>query len=396
MADRYDFIVVGGGVAGLMTAARLSEQDTAVALIEGNLLGSGATTRNHGIVHSGALYARWHPEVMASCMQAQGAYGASFPKCISDIEMCWYMGKPETMRQYGTLWDKYGIDHGEVNTWQVRELLTVPDSIALQTTATRELLVDTHSLITDLAARCLANGVDLIVGTRVSRIVVADHVVRGVETATGLVQAANVMVCNGIGTLDVLERSKSMIAEELRSRLEIMMAFPGELPCSIIGLEFGWPALAPSAAGGVVLASRYGARQRFVRGPARWPVPATETTELTRELTEWLRPGLVDCTSGVAWVCSKTEHARGTGDQWGTEPNYAVINHYDREGITGLWTVLPGKMTLALHASRVVVAAVTGTEQPLALPTEHGGRPSDVFDLVDAAPWTAHQEVSPR
>ncbi|QIS23427.1 NAD(P)/FAD-dependent oxidoreductase [Nocardia terpenica] len=395
-SGRYDCVVVGGGVAGLMTAARLSRYGAAVGVLERDLLGAGATTRNHGMVHSGALYARWHPEVVPTCLQAQAAYRSSFPKAISDIDTCCYFGTPATMGDYATRWRRDNLAAHEIDTQQLCELLTLTGQPPVQGFAVQELLIDTPALITDLAARCVADGVDLLLGTRVSRVVTADGAVRGVDTTTGSIDAANVVVCNGIGTHSVLEQSASQVTGELRSRLEMMMAFPGELPCALIGLEFGWPALAPAAAGGVVLASRYGAPQRFVRGPARWPVPTADTVALTGELSQWLRPGLLDETAGVAWMCSKTEHTRGSGDQWGTEPNYAVIDHRDRDGITGWWTVLPGKMTLALHASRTVAQAVTGIEPPLAMPARHEGSLVDVAELVDVTPWTAHQEAIPR
>ncbi|WP_328435828.1 NAD(P)/FAD-dependent oxidoreductase [Nocardia puris] len=393
---KYDCIVAGGGVAGLMTAARLSEHGMSVALVDAALLGSGSTTRNHGMLHSGALYARWHPEVVGACGQAQTAYRSSFPTLLADTETCWYIGTPETMYAYDTLWRHYDIPHREVDVREINTVLATPDSRSVAAIAVQELLIDTHGLISELAARCVAGGVEILVGTTVLRVVTHDGVVRGVETAAGVIDAANVVVCTGIGTHEILERSGSVVARELSSRLEMMMAFPGELPCAIIGLEFGWPALAPSAAGGAVLASRYGAPQRFVRGPARWPVPARDTAELVGELDTWLRPGLIDTAAGVGWVCSKTEHLRGSSDQWGTEPDFTLIDHHDRDGIRGWWTVLPGKMTLALHASRATAAAVTGTGPRLALRPSHSAAPDEVADLVDVSPWTAHTEASTR
>jgi hypothetical protein len=125
-------------------------------------------------------------------------------------------------------------------------------------------------------------------------------------------------------------------------------------------------------------------------------VPARHTAELVGELDTWLRPGLIDTTAGVGWVCSKTEHLRGESDQWGTEPNFTLIDHRDRDRIGGWWTVLPGKMTLALHASWAAAAAVTGTESRLGLRPRDGAAPGEVADLVDVTPWTAHAEAGTR
>ncbi|MEV6137848.1 hypothetical protein AB0L63_17630 [Nocardia sp. NPDC051990] len=58
--------------------------------------------------------------------------------------------------------------------------------------------------------------------------------------------------------------------------------------------------------------------------------------------------------------------------------------------------MLPGKMTLSLHASRDVASAITGTRQPLALPARHPVPDDGVTELVAASPWAAHQEVTLR
>lgn len=397
MPHAYNAVVVGGGVAGLMTAARLARAGWKVALLESSLLGAGATTANHGIVHNGAMYARWHPEIVTSCLMAHDAYATSFPSCVVANQPCWYVAKPKTLWEYEKAWRRHDLVYENVNPRELHELLNDPDTHDVQAATIEQHLIDTRALITDLAARCLVAGVDLKVG------VAAHHVVRGpcgtvtgVETAQGLITAPIVVVCSGIGTRQLLERSGSRAATELTSRLEMMCAVPGDVPHPIIGLEFGWPALAPAAVSGTILASRYGGVQRFVQGGGRWPVPAAEMAELTREITQWVRPGLIDTTGAVAWVCSKTEHTAGTADQWGTEPNFSVLNHGARDDARGWWTVLPGKMTLALHASQQVTAEILGRAQPLHMSAHHGGRHDDVVELVSSTPWAAHAEGATR
>lgn len=392
LRGRHDAVVVGGGVAGLMTAVRLADTGASVALLESGLLGSGSTTRNHGMIHSGALYVRWHPEIVAACSHAQSAYRASFPKCIACIGTCWYLATPDTMAIYRSLWQRCGIDYRGVDNDEWREVLTVPGT-AVAACAVTEPLIDTHAMVLDLAAHCLARGVYIGVGVAVRRVIFADGAVRGVETTTGLIGADKVVVCAGLGTRGLLERSGSTVAGELASRLETVVALPGELPCAITGLEPAWPALAPAVHGGAVLASRIAVPQRAVHDPARWPVPLRDIREVLDTVTEWLRPGVVDPDAAVGWVCSKTEHVAGSTDEWGTRPDYAVIDHRDRDGVTGWWTVLPGKMTLALHASRSVTFAATSTHSALALAPHDGTAGDDAAALVDLSPWTAHQQA---
>ncbi|WP_067837333.1 NAD(P)/FAD-dependent oxidoreductase [Nocardia lijiangensis] len=388
-------VVAGGGIAGLMTATRLAAAGWRVVLLERGLLGSGATTSNHGMIHSGALYARWHPEIVTACKQAQLAYQSSFPECLVATESCWYVAHSQTLYTYRTLWRRHDIVHRNVDTREIRELVR-DEGRDVQACAVGELVIDTHALLAELARRCLALGVEIAVASGAQRIVVENGVVQAVDTAQGSICTSNVVVCAGIGAKQLLEESGSVIGGQLRSRLEMMMAYPGQLRRPIVGLEFGWPALAPAAAAGTVLASRYGGVQRWVDRPGRWPVPAAEAAALDGELADWLVPGSIDHGGGVAWVCSKTEHTGAQRDQWGTAPNYAVVDHSAQEGITGLWTLLPGKMTLSLHASRDVTARMTGITPPLALPAQRRPPSDGVAELVAASPWAAHQEVQVR
>src|SRR5579871_5523569 len=66
----YDYVIVGGGISGLMTALRLASGGARVGLFEQGALGSEASTSNHGMIHSGALYAELHPDVAALCLEA--------------------------------------------------------------------------------------------------------------------------------------------------------------------------------------------------------------------------------------------------------------------------------------------------------------------------------------
>ncbi|MFE3542672.1 NAD(P)/FAD-dependent oxidoreductase [Nocardia sp. NPDC059177] len=393
MKSGIDCVVIGGGVAGLMIAARLAGAGMSVRLIERDLLGAGATTSNHGLIHSGALYARWHPEIVATCAQAQIAYRTAFPDCVVATQPCWYYGTPETMHTYRRLWRRHDIVNHRVDGREINEILRVHGR-DVAACATSELVIDTHALLNDLAAHCVVLGVEIVVGVKAARILLEDRRVHGVATAQGLTCAPIVVVCAGIGTRALLDDAGSMIGTALSSRLEMLTAYPGVLSRPLIGLEFGWPALAPTATG-VVLASRYGGVQPAVTKAGRWPVPTGEAAALDAELRDWLAPGIIEHGRASAWVCSKTEHLGTDADRWGTSPNYAVIDHTYREQLHGLWTVLPGKMTLAMHASREVAIAITGTALPLAM-TAGRAAPGDACGLVAGQPWVSESMQEAR
>lgn len=115
MMRDFDSIVVGGGVAGLMSALRLAEAGQRVLLLERDKLGCGATAGNHGVIHSGALFAGLHPEIVVDCKEAQHAYRSSFPGVELSCPRSWYLARPSRLRTFRSLWKQFGITYEEVS-----------------------------------------------------------------------------------------------------------------------------------------------------------------------------------------------------------------------------------------------------------------------------------------
>ena len=57
LKNKYDVIVIGGGITGAGTARDCAMRGLSVLLIERFDFAQGATGRNHGLLHSGARYA---------------------------------------------------------------------------------------------------------------------------------------------------------------------------------------------------------------------------------------------------------------------------------------------------------------------------------------------------
>ncbi len=58
LPERADVVIVGGGYTGTVAALQLARSGASVTLLERNTLGSGASTRNGGIVHPGLKWGR--------------------------------------------------------------------------------------------------------------------------------------------------------------------------------------------------------------------------------------------------------------------------------------------------------------------------------------------------
>ena len=65
----YDVIIVGGGATGAGTARDCALRGLSVLLVERNDYSTGATGRNHGLMHSGARYAVTDGESAAECIK---------------------------------------------------------------------------------------------------------------------------------------------------------------------------------------------------------------------------------------------------------------------------------------------------------------------------------------
>ncbi len=67
MSNKFDVIILGGGITGMGIARDLSMRGLSVLLLERNDIASGATGRSHGLLHSGGRYVVKDPESAREC-----------------------------------------------------------------------------------------------------------------------------------------------------------------------------------------------------------------------------------------------------------------------------------------------------------------------------------------
>ncbi len=100
-----DAIIFGGGIAGLWTLARLTDQGYNALLVETQTLGSGQTIKSQGIIHGGLKYAlsgqldspatslKDMPQVWKNCLQGNGEIDLSTVTVLSDGQYMWSTNK---------------------------------------------------------------------------------------------------------------------------------------------------------------------------------------------------------------------------------------------------------------------------------------------------------------
>ena len=85
-ANEFDVIVIGGGITGAGTARDCAIRGLKVLLIERHDLATGATGRNHGLLHSGARYAVTDKESAEECIKENMILRKIARHCVEETE----------------------------------------------------------------------------------------------------------------------------------------------------------------------------------------------------------------------------------------------------------------------------------------------------------------------
>lgn len=84
MNIKTEVVIVGGGATGTGIARDLSLRGVPSVLIEKGDFASGASGRNHGLLHSGGRYAVTDPETARECISENKILGRIAPHCIEE------------------------------------------------------------------------------------------------------------------------------------------------------------------------------------------------------------------------------------------------------------------------------------------------------------------------
>jgi glycerol-3-phosphate dehydrogenase len=82
----YDVIIVGGGATGAGTARDCALRGLSVLLVERNDYSTGATGRNHGLMHSGARYAVTDSESASECISENMILRRIARHCVEETD----------------------------------------------------------------------------------------------------------------------------------------------------------------------------------------------------------------------------------------------------------------------------------------------------------------------
>ena len=84
--NEFDVIIIGGGITGAGTARDCSLRGLKVLLLERHDIATGATGRNHGLLHSGARYAVTDRESAEECIRENMILRRIARHCVEETE----------------------------------------------------------------------------------------------------------------------------------------------------------------------------------------------------------------------------------------------------------------------------------------------------------------------
>lgn len=194
-------VIVGGGVAGLATAARLSQAGYPVTLFESSELGSAASTRNQGWLHSGAAFALDSPGYAKTCYASLDQTLRFCPDCLEPQipSMAYLFTRPETLvKTWTDAWTAAGIPWQEMPIDKVAAELPGLDRARVQHAfQLPDRAIRQNILLEHLAAAALNAGVEIRTATPVKCLPLENDRVAGVVTAAGEHVAAQLVIFAG-------------------------------------------------------------------------------------------------------------------------------------------------------------------------------------------------------
>lgn len=208
MSERYDVVVVGGGIAGIGGTRELAE-DTDVLLLERDQLAGGATGHASGLVTVVPDY-KERPEAARYSIDWFRTYDGTdsfsfherpFVQLRTDPDMAGLREAAAAYRDRGfsvTAADPEALDD------RFPEIFELGDHTGAEIFDDAGWL-DPYTYAMALTADARDRGADLRTGVEVVDLIVEDGTVRGVETAAGTVRSDHVVVAAGWRTAAVAD-----------------------------------------------------------------------------------------------------------------------------------------------------------------------------------------------
>ena len=151
------------------------------------------------------------------------------------------------------------------------------------------------------------------------------------------------------------------------------------------------PVLLPEYNGGS-LASIFGMVLPPITTEANYPIEFDKAQTVINELKADFNSKIVDTGSAKFYVSGKTDYVDEKSEITNSvNPGYHIIDHSKFDKISGLYTIVTGKMTLAFHSSKDVAQLILGSDVELRIDQSNKVMPDP--KMLALEPWNDFSKI---
>lgn len=185
----YDVIIIGGGITGAGTARDCAMRGLKTLLVERNDIATGATGRNHGLLHSGARYAVKDAESAEECIRENRILKRIASHCVEDTGGLFITLPEDEQSGFGFDYQekfieachKSGIDADRISPERAIRLEPSVNPALIGAVRVPDGSVDPFRLCADNILDARLHGADILLYTRLDSLIVEDGTVKGVR-----------------------------------------------------------------------------------------------------------------------------------------------------------------------------------------------------------------------
>lgn len=191
LARHYDVIIIGGGATGAGTARDCALRGLKVLLVERKDFATGATGRNHGLLHSGARYAVTDEESAAECISENRILRRIARHCVEPTEGLFITLPEDDLGYQATFVEaclRAGIDAEVISPQEARRLEPAVNPDLIGAVKVPDGAVDPFRLVSANLLDARLHGAEVLTYHEVTGFVKSQNRIEGVElldTRTG-------------------------------------------------------------------------------------------------------------------------------------------------------------------------------------------------------------------
>ncbi|MBI5290550.1 MAG: anaerobic glycerol-3-phosphate dehydrogenase subunit A [Chloroflexi bacterium] len=356
-----ELLILGGGATGLGAAWDAALRGFKTVVLEKGDLAHGTSGRYHGLLHSGGRYVVRDPQSARECAAENAALRRIIPSAIEDTGG-YFLSTPADPADYA---DQFlaachtcAVPVTEITTAQALQREPLLNPRLGRVFQVRDAACDSFDALHLLAHGLRAAGGEVFLRHRVTEILKSGDRVVGVageNLATGepfTFHADLVLNCSGAWAGHIAALAGCEV--KVTAGKGVMIAMNSRLVNTVVNR------LKPPADGDILVpvgtVSVIGTTDTAVPSPDQYAIEDWEVDLLMGE-GEQLIPGFSRHRALRAWAGVRPLYDPGGKDTRHMSRAHALLDHEERDGVSGMLSMVGGKFTTFRHMAQLLVDA---------------------------------------